>query len=38
VTANRWQTANRTPLGPLIMIGQSETGGSSHYHIYYTLL
>jgi hypothetical protein len=28
-TANRWETTNSKPLGPIIMIGQSETGSSS---------
>ncbi len=28
-TANRWETTNSRALGPIIMIGQSETGSSS---------
>jgi hypothetical protein len=28
-TANRWETTNSKPPGPIIMIGQSETGSSS---------
>jgi len=28
-TANRWETTNSKPLGPIIMIGKSETGSSS---------
>jgi hypothetical protein len=29
-TANSWETTNSKPLGPNIMIGQSETGSGNH--------
>ncbi len=29
-TANRWEYTSSKPPGPIIMIGQSETGSSNH--------
>jgi len=30
VSANRWETTNNKPLGPIIMIAQLKIGSSSH--------
>jgi len=37
-TANRWETTNSKPAGPIIMIGQSETWTSSQTIFIYSLL
>jgi len=37
-TANRWEITNSKPLGPIIMMGQSETTEQLSDHIYYTFV